>query len=63
MSTHVPAPAPDPGALPHSLTFFLNSRERRDVLRELKRLESDRSRALLGALKIAPDRREGTPDG
>ncbi len=62
MSTHVPEPAPEPGTLPHSLTFFLSSRERRDVLRELKRLERDRSRALLGVLRVAPDRceREGS---
>lgn len=53
MTLHVdPKPAPDPGALPSAVTFFLTAEERRRVLRALKELDQDRAGALLKALGI-----------
>lgn len=53
-----PAPAPEPGALAQPLTFFLTVDERRAVLRALRRIHTDRRRALLVALRIASVERE-----
>ncbi len=47
--------APDAGELPHALTFFLSAAQRRAVLAGLKRIDGDRARALLRALKIEKD--------
>lgn len=38
------------GALPSALTFFVTRAQRNEILRTLKRLSHDRSRALLIAL-------------
>jgi hypothetical protein len=53
--TRVPAaaPAPDPGALPHPLTFFLSSRDRERVLDVLARVHRVRAVALLRALNLS----------
>ena len=47
-----PKPAPDPETLPYALTFFLSRAERASVLARLKRHGSDRSGALMRALRI-----------
>lgn len=48
----VPAPHAPPAErdLPYPLTFFLRAGERRRVLRVLRALDADRSRALVKAL-------------
>lgn len=43
---------PARGSLPHALTFFLTEDERREVLRKLRRIDKDRARALLRALRL-----------
>jgi len=43
---------PSRDRLPHALTFFLTEDERRKVLRRLRRIDKDRARALLRALRI-----------
>ena len=48
------ANTPTGGHLPHALTFFLTEDERRKVLRRLRRIDRDRARALLKALRIRP---------
>lgn len=50
----VPAPREgvDAAGLPHALTFFVSAEDRRAVLAKLRRIEKDRARALLRALKI-----------
>ncbi|RMH26167.1 MAG: hypothetical protein D6693_07605 [Planctomycetota bacterium] len=50
----MPAPPPDPDALPTSLTFFLSMDERSRVLARLRRRGRDRRLALLAALRIEP---------
>lgn len=47
-----PAPSTDPQTLPHPLTFFLTASDRARVLRTLRAIEPDRSRALLAALGL-----------
>ncbi len=47
-----PAPAPKVDQLPYPLTFFLNSIQRARVLRELRQLDRDRTRALCMVLGI-----------
>lgn len=47
--------------LPWALTFFLSADERRRVLRALRRLHTDRSRALLLALGINEPPTSSTP--
>ena len=50
----VPTPAapPDAGTVPASITFFLPAAQRRAVLAALKEHHSDRTAALLAALRI-----------
>jgi len=49
----IPPAQPKPiEQLPHALTFFLTTDERRRVLAELKRHHRDRRAALLKALRI-----------
>ncbi len=48
-----PAPPPEPGELPRTLTFALTADERAAVLRVLRRYDSDRALALRMALGIA----------
>lgn len=43
------------GALPHALTFFLTSDQRRAVLRTLNAHHRDRAMALLSALRVESD--------
>lgn len=45
-----PIPETSTGALPSALTFFVTRAQRNAILRTLKRLSDDRSRALLIAL-------------
>ncbi len=52
MTTTEPKAAPDPGTLPSAVTFFLNAEERREVLRALRVIDSDRTRALLKVLGV-----------
>lgn len=53
--TTVPQPArPNPGTLPHALTFFLTVAQRRRILAALRRLHPRREHALLLALDLAP---------
>lgn len=47
-----PAPPPEPGVLPRTLTFALTADERAAVLRVLRRYASDRSLALRMALGL-----------
>lgn len=54
--THRCHKPPDPGDLPYPLTFFLTARDRAKVLRALKRIDTNRSRALLTALKLRKQR-------
>lgn len=57
-----PAPPPDPGELPRTLTFALASARRAGVLRVLRRYSSDRAEALCMALGVEihkPTPREG----
>lgn len=56
-SPPVPAASPDPDSLPHPITFFLTSAERTRVLRALRAIHPDRSRALLAALDAPPRKR------
>ncbi|MFI4898192.1 MAG: hypothetical protein ACIARR_10235 [Phycisphaerales bacterium JB059] len=42
----------DEGSLPHALTFFLSVDERRAVVRRLRRVDRDRTRALLRLLGL-----------
>lgn len=52
--SEVPAPAPPPAweTMPSSITFFLTQRERARVLKRLRVMSPDRSRALLIALGL-----------
>jgi len=43
-----------PGDMPHPVTFFLTSDERRDVLRALSAVDRDRKRALMKMVKKGP---------
>ena len=45
-----PIPETNTGTLPSALTFFVTRAQRNAILRTLKRLSDDRSRALLIAL-------------
>jgi hypothetical protein len=49
--------------LPHTLTFYLSPRERRDVLRALRRRHRDRATALCLALRIERDAGEAKIGG
>lgn len=53
----LPAPPPEPGTLARPLTIFLTADEHRAAVRALRRLHSDRARALRIALRL--DRKEG----
>lgn len=48
-----PAEAPDVRDLMHPVTFFVTGRERRQILRALRRLDGDRVFALKRALGLA----------
>jgi len=47
-----PARARARDELPHALTFFLSERDRRRVVRALRKIDGDRARALLVALRL-----------
>jgi hypothetical protein len=47
-----PGPPPDARDLPHPLTFFVTGRQRARILRALRRIDGDRSFALLCALGL-----------
>lgn len=56
----LPAEPPDARELPHPLTFFVNGRERQQILRALRRIDGNRVFALRRALGLedpglAPD--------
>ena len=48
-----PARAKPRDELPHALTFFLSERDRRRVLRALLKIDGDRAKALLAALRLS----------
>ena len=55
-----PAPPPDVRDLPHPITFFVSGRDRRQILRALRRIDGNRVFALRRALGLedpglAPD--------
>lgn len=47
-----PRPAPDPGTLPRPLTIFLTADEHAAAVRALRRLHTDRAKALMKALRV-----------
>ena len=48
-------------SLPHPITFFTDAETRRNVIRALKQLHDDRTRALLIALHINPPENDDDP--
>jgi hypothetical protein len=51
-SVDAPAQPPDVRDLPHGLTIFLTGRQRAQVLRKLRRIDGNRTVALLTALGL-----------
>jgi hypothetical protein len=47
-----PAPAPEPGAFPCALTFFMPAWRRREVIRALRKIDPDRAAALCAVLGV-----------
>lgn len=47
-----PAPPPDMRDLPHPITFFVSGRDRRQILRALRRIDGNRVFALRRALGL-----------